>query len=799
MFVSALILPAVMDVQAKKPRAKVKGNALPVLKDPKLMNMGKHKNAEDLFLVIGLNFDASQDTTGSTVYSVQTTGQQKFFLVKSFLMESGLKVLKAFPDLSSIWVEGSEAVVESAFQVSINHYRLGNKDFFAADDDPSVPLDIVDYIGAVAGLENYVTFEPSNVMASSASPNAKPAAEVVGPPYDPYEIRSAYDFNTFYTKAHNLTGKGINVAIIDAYGNPNMNADYPVFCTGTQNGGAGPWQGGALPKTPAISYFYPAGKPVSKNLGWAMETAMDVEWVHAVAPGAKINLVISKTASFANMLATFQWTVTNKKGAVISMSFGANEVTLPAGYAATWGASSRAAVKSGIAMMASTGDYGSDSWRIQHPASDPYTLAVGGTELATAGAYPGVYFGESAWSGSGGGQSIIFPKPAWQFGLNVPLDSVRDTPDVSLVADPNTGAYVYGTGAGMLGWYEVGGTSLAAPLWAAFMALVDQGLGASASTGGLGLVSPWLYRVFRSADYANCFHDIVNGNNGGWAAGTAYDMVTGIGTLDAWNLFNLGAQYMRMPLNITYIPGAKAIAVSGTGTMYIGTFNRVGSWPYQGILYELEKGSTAPRALFNAGGGITDIAVDKNGKVYVMTYNKLYKYDPLATAPVTTLVSGLTWGWGVDVDTNLNVYYTNDADASGNGTGGLYWIKAGGAPARLKAVSYPIGVCVDTSSNIYVTVGGLTMMMNAAHTTWTQWKTLGSLDIDLDTRKTSYHSYFTAMYLMDDYPLLLTSTHYDENLWLDSKTGIYYVNWEAGYGLPPTGGWVMYLPPEKPT
>jgi len=811
LFISTMVLPVAVIAKGDKPRAKVKGNTLPVLKDPNVEKRAKLKADKKLFLVVSLNTYEPMPGIESTVFypeSQGSRGKQKFSLVKSFLKESGLKIVEEFSDLSAIWVEGTVAHVEKAFQVSISQYRLKDREFFANDDDPSVPADIVDAVVAIAGLEDYVVYEPLLVVGSSPSQGVTPSAEPVGPPFDPYEIRSAYTFTNFYTSGtpNKLTGKGINVAIIDAFGNPTMATDWTEFCTGTQGGGAGPWQGGALPTTPAISYYYPTGTPVITDPDWALETAMDVEWVHTVAPAAKINLVISYDNSFANMLASFQWTINNNKGAVISMSFGAREAVLPAAYVSAWSIASRKGAKKGITMLASSGDWGYDGGNIIHPASDPYTVAVGGTSLVTAGTYPGIWNSESAWPGSGGGRSILFAKQAWQYGTNVPLDGVRDIPDVALVADPDTGVYVRCDG----GWWQVGGTSLSAPLWAAFIAIVDQAVGASGSFGGVGLANPWLYRVFRSGDYLNCFNDITSGvqGGGGYAAGTAYDLVTGIGTLKAWNLLIVGAKYLRVAQTIIYIPGAIAIAVTGAGTMYIGTFQRPPSvsWPYTGVLYELEKGSTTPRAIYKPAGGITDIAVDKNGKVYFMTYTTLYKYDPV-TGVVSTLVSGLGWGFGVYVDKNLNVYYT---DEQGPGLPQkLYWIPVGGTPVLLRTApsgEYYAGIYVDSGLNIYVADywNGYIYKMNAAHTKWTKWKDLTSivtyvLDLYLDRRKTAYVANWDSIYLADDYPLLLTGAGYVNNIWLNGKAGIYYADWYWGYGATTGGGWVRYLPPETPS
>lgn len=803
-FIVCTIAQGIVFAKSDDVRTAVKDNTLPILNDPNLKMTAKLAGNTNLFLILSLNTYEPQSAPvlssvsmpmSTAVMPEESAAQQKVNLVKSFLKKSGFNIVNVLPDLSAIWVEGSVASVESAFRVSINQYQLGNQQFFAADGDPSIPMNIADTVVAIVGLENYLTFKTNHIVASYLSRKTTtitPAKENVGPPYDPYEIRSAYNFTNFYKTGspNQLKGTGINVAILDAYGDPTMlTSDWSKFCTGAQSTNlSGPWQGGKLPTTPAISISYPTGTPVTTDSNWALETALDVEWVHSIAPGAKINLVISKDNSFAIMLAAFQSMVTNAKGAVISMSFGLEEY-IPAPYITAWDAASRIAAKKGITLVASTGDAGYESGHIQYPASDPYTLAIGGTSLYTTGTYPGNYSYETAWSGSGGGESILFPKQAWQYGTGVPTDSFRDTPDVSMDANPSTGVYVYCGFDG--GWYQVGGTSLSAPLWAGFLAIVDQGLGANASIGGIGLANPWLYRVFQSGNYSSCFHDITSGNNGGFSAGTGYDLVTGIGTPIAWNLFTIGSKYMRIPQTITSILNAKAIAVDGTGNIYVGTFN----WYSPSVVYELEKGAITPRALFITDEGVTDIAVDKNNAVYVMTYTTLYKYNS-TTDTVSVVVHPFGAGWGVCVDTNLNIYYTDLIN-------GTYWIPHGGSPALLHK-GYAAGVCVDSNRNIYVTDATLTIhTMNAAHTTWSTWKNLTipaaiTIDLQLDSRKTAYVSCYTFIGMMHDYELVIpqgTGT-LAENLWLDSKGGVYWIEYPT---LAASMGVIKYLPPETPT
>src|SRR5262245_13087072 len=139
------------------------------------------------------------------------------------------------------------------------------------------------------------------------------------------------------------------------------------------------------------------------------------------------------------------------------------------------------------------------------------------------------YGSERGWSGSGGGVSQVFARPAYQTGCGVPGGTTRLVPDVALESDTSPGNYVAENG----GWYIVGGTSGAAPQWAGFFAELNQRLGGT----GLGNPGPRLYGLCGTS----AFHDITLGSNGDYSAGTGYDLVTGLGTIEARNFLNAGA------------------------------------------------------------------------------------------------------------------------------------------------------------------------------------------------------------------------------------------------------------------
>jgi subtilase family serine protease len=309
--------------------------------------------------------------------------------------------------------------------------------------------------------------------------------------YNPAQIRHAYGVDKLA-----ISGTGQTIAIIDAYGSSSMQRDLNTFCSYF-----------GLPAI-TVPVYYPQGRP-GGNTGWAQETALDVEWAHAIAPQARIVLVAAKTASLANLLGAVDYAVNNLGATVVSMSWGGSESSSQVSSDSHFN-------KPGVTFVASSGDSG-ESTGVEYPASSPYVLSVGGTSLYLDGNNNRT--SETAWSGSGGGISAVEPLPSFQSGsLSA---SGRGVPDVSYVADPNTGVeVVYG---GRL--YVFGGTSVGAPQWAGLIALANS----ARSSGTLSSADAAVYSI---ANSSNLF-DITSGNNGPDADDLAlpgYDLVTGLGS-----------------------------------------------------------------------------------------------------------------------------------------------------------------------------------------------------------------------------------------------------------------------------
>lgn len=320
--------------------------------------------------------------------------------------------------------------------------------------------------------------------------------------YTPSQIKKAYGLDKL-----TATGSGQTIAIVDAYGSPTIQNDLQAF--DTQFG---------LPAA-SLTIAYPNGKPAKTDGGWALETSLDVEWAHAIAPNAKILLVVAKSASTSNLISAVDY-ATSHGAQVVSNSWGGSEFSGEASYDTHF-------QHTGTVYVASSGDNGSGvSW----PASSPSVLSVGGTNLQLDST--GTYLGETGWSGSGGGKSTYESRPSYEDLWQNVVGAQRGNPDVAWDADPNTGVAVYDSTLynGQKGWYQVGGTSFGAPCWAALIALADQGR--TSPLTSLNTITN-LYSTAGSTNstgYTNNYHDVTGGSNGGFSSQAGYDLVTGIGS-----------------------------------------------------------------------------------------------------------------------------------------------------------------------------------------------------------------------------------------------------------------------------
>ncbi len=355
------------------------------------------------------------------------------------------------------------------------------------------------------------------------------------PPYVPQNIWSAYNITGYSTK---YGGASETVAIVDAYGSPFLSYDVSVF-DGINN---------LLPAN--ISIYEPLGPITQSNFNWSIETSTDVEWVHAMAQKAHILLVLVPSASSEFLQEAINLTIENGMANVISLSWGLSENEMPQGVLSEYSASFKMAALDHITVVAASGDHGAynggSTLQVNFPASSPYVTGVGGTSLY---AKNGV-FSQTAWGGgsgkssygSGGGFSTVFSAPKWQdpYGYN---NTMRGVPDVSLDANTQPGVIVIDENYE----YGVGGTSIAAPMWAGMIAILDQVSGRS-----LGFLNPLLYQISRTGYYGKALENVSTGTNGYYYANYGWNPVTGLGTP------NLGWM-VKAVLNLTGSAGNEAV------------------------------------------------------------------------------------------------------------------------------------------------------------------------------------------------------------------------------------------------
>jgi subtilase family serine protease len=328
--------------------------------------------------------------------------------------------------------------------------------------------------------------------------------------FSPSQISQAYGFNqiAFDNGAIQGDGSGQTIAIVDAYNQPNIAGDLQTFDSAY-----------GLPAPPSFQVVNENGGSnlPAADQSWGLEISLDVEWAHAMAPGANILLVEADSSSYSDLIAAVNYARNQPGVSVVSMSWGSSEwsgesaydnyFTTPAGH-------------QGVTFIASSGDNG----LVEYPSTSPNVLAVGGTQLNTDAA--GDYLGETAWSGSGGGISTVESQPGYQQGLVTQTSANRGVPDVAYNASSNSPYSLYDTSS-YGGWLEVYGTSAGAPQWAALVAIADQGraLDGLGSLDGGSQTLPALYQLS-----ASDFHDITSGSNGAYSAGPGYDLTTGCGS-----------------------------------------------------------------------------------------------------------------------------------------------------------------------------------------------------------------------------------------------------------------------------
>ncbi|WP_037910774.1 S53 family peptidase [Actinacidiphila yeochonensis] len=426
--------------------------------------------------------------------------------VTDYLAAQGLKVGTVHSGNLLVDATGTAAQVRKAFGTSLSTYRDGStgSTFYSNDAAPSLPSSIASLVGDVSGLNSQAKLhhQPTTLANPSASPHNGP-----GGGYTPAQIKGGYNVSGTYT------GSGQKVALLEFDGFKQSNitsydSHYSLSSTAPTvtkvDGGSGSLGDGEV------------------------EVELDIEVLNAVAPAANVT-VFEGPNSDAGEVDTYQ-AIVDSGIPVTSISWGAAESQRTASNISAVDAVFEQGAAEGLGFFAASGDSGSDDagtggTSVDYPASDPYVTGVGGTTLTVTSA--NAWSKETAWSGGGGGKSSTFAIPSWQTPVQKTQGGgKRQVPDVAALANPSPGVSIYTEGT----WAQVGGTSAAAPEWAAFAALYNQ-QAAAAGKARLGFANPALY-----AANGTGFHDVTSGSNGAYSSATGWDFTTGWGSYNAATL-----------------------------------------------------------------------------------------------------------------------------------------------------------------------------------------------------------------------------------------------------------------------
>lgn len=439
-----------------------------------------------------------------------------------------------------IHVTAPAAVINKVFHVTLQQYQHPTEDrhFYAPDTDLAVTLDTP--VLQITGLHNFQTPRRALTPLKSRGEGSSAQQNASGSGYN--GRYTGGDFRAAYAPGVALTGKGQVVGILELDGY----AESDIRMYEQQTG---------IPNVPLQNVFldgYTGGNPSRESTG-------DIEMVISMAPGLAQVTIYGVSYSVPGIIDVLQEMAQPTQGEPLP-----HQISTSYGFfydQNVYDALHRFAAQ-GQALFVYSGDIGSYNEQTGHgafpPTDHPLSTCVGGTSLTTSGP-SGAWISETTWPGSGGGYSAWgsdpqFAIPWWQAGMDYTVSkgstTVRNCPDVSIVADPNQIAIVLnGT------WTWFGGTSAATPLWAGFMALANEQAAASGKPP-LGCPNPTLWTIGRSGNGPTCFHDITTGNNFNttnptlYKAGIGYDLCTGWGTPNGQILIDALVRYTVIPLTI---------------------------------------------------------------------------------------------------------------------------------------------------------------------------------------------------------------------------------------------------------
>lgn len=441
------------------------------------------------------------------------------------------------------------AATLSAVSDATTHPAPGGGPQHAVSTHPAAPA-------AAAAAKIAIAAGGRRVVRAAGAPSQRECQmEFFARCYSPRQFATAYDVAPLWrgqVTGRPVTGKGRTIVIVDSFGSPTIRHDLAKFDAAF-----------GLPKAHLI-VDQPVGRIPryrgnnQERVDWASETTLDVDYAHAMAPGATIRLIetpVDETEGLQGlpqMMRAERWAIYHGHADVISQSFGATEQTFPSakairGLRGTF----EIAARRHVTVLAASGDNGATDYtksmnstyrhRVQSwPSTDPLVTSVGGLHLTLDNSGERVAqdrVWRDSYGAGGGGRSSVFGRPSWQRGVRSVVGNRRGVPDISMTADVNGGGLIWTSFKGQSpGWQLVGGTSMATPMFAGVMALADQAAGHR-----LGMINAALYRIGAStakARRAAGLVDVTRGSNSfsgvpGFSAKPGFDLASGWGTVDA--------------------------------------------------------------------------------------------------------------------------------------------------------------------------------------------------------------------------------------------------------------------------
>jgi kumamolisin len=407
----------------------------------------------------------------------------------AWLKEQGFEITQTTADRTSVYAKGTLEQIENSLQVKMVKVTVAGVTYAAAKTAPSLPTSIAGHVLGINGLQPFLRAHKHVIAknprdaelvpkdskfvldiaklevedAKLAPDDAKLAPNVANkPPYLVREILGAYN-----GKNLTVTGKGQTIAIlIDTL---PRDTDLLEF-----------WKRNNLPVTMAsIEKVNVGGGKLPKPEG---EETLDVEWTTGVAPGAKVRIYASGSLNFVDLDKALDRIIADSTSEPslrqVSISLGLGETFMPSDEVTAEGQKFLTLASRGVNVFVSSGDAGSNPdetghsssgpLQVEYESSDPFVIGVGGTTLNLDS--NGNIQAETGWPGAGGGSSQLFKRPVWQVGSGIAPGDTRLVPDVSLAADPDTGAFLFFQGDVQ----QIGGTSWSAPAWAGINALINE-------------------------------------------------------------------------------------------------------------------------------------------------------------------------------------------------------------------------------------------------------------------------------------------------------------------------------------